>query len=184
MNIYEVLRRDIFITFDPILNARARNNLIKKIGVFFSDNSDVMRVIGMAQYHFWNGLEKSLKAQISTPSELGQPTGFYAAGAYDVVRCAGGQTCDCLIPVLIAMNFDEIGNKLPPEYLKCSWFVHMSLIEGMTGDMFVSGLGYPKAVFQINPSAAGKNVLSVEWIYSGRRGGISVNQPIIFQEAT
>lgn len=180
MKVTSIIRREFHIYFKGIPEGRAKNNFINKATSYFSENDSVTKIIKGERY-LWNCIERDVKLRIVTPAELHYDQGVYSWGVGDVAKSIGASSCDSFVPIRIAMSFEELRSKLPEEYLNTIWAVHMSSLDAMTGDMFVSGYGCPRGVFEIHPRAKGKDILSVEWVYGGRRAGVNKEQPLLLQ---
>jgi hypothetical protein len=180
MKITNIVRREFCIHLTGIPDGRAKNNFIKKATSYFSGNKDVMKIVNEDRY-LWNGIEHDVKLRIVTPAELNYESGLYSWSVGDFAKSIGTSSCDSFVPIRIAMLFEELRKKLPEEYSKSCWAIHMSSLEARTSDMFVSGYGCPKGVFQIFPSLNGPGILSVEWVYGGRRAGVYKEQPLLLQ---
>jgi len=180
MKITEITRKEFRIELKPISGNKAREAFLKEIRAYFAKNKDVMRIIKDDRY-LCNGIEQPVTVRIVAPSELGYEFDINPWVADDIAKKNGLERCASFIPVRIALGFEDIRAKLPPEYTKSSWWVHMYTIEAQTGDMFISGMGTPDGLFEINPYVKSHHVLSVRWVYGGRRSGIGMDQPILFQ---
>lgn len=176
----EVTRREFTIEFPPISTKRKQMAFKDRIRREFEKNEGVLRILDGDQYIF-NGLERPVIIRMATPKELGYEHNLNPWSVDDVAKKRGLVRCSSFVPLRIAIDFEGLRKRLPAEYLGCGWWIHMSTLEAMTGDMFVSGFGCPRGMFEIYPSYVGSHVLSVSWIYGGRREGVYTDQPIVFQ---
>lgn len=180
MKIIEITRKEFRIELAPISGNKARASFLKKIRTYFSGNKDVTRIIEDDRY-LCNGIEHKIAVRIGTPSEFGYSVCFYPGVLNNIARKNGLSYCADFVPVRLALDFEAVRTRLPSEYSKTSWCVHMSSIEAMTGDMFIIGAGAPNGVFEICPYLSGGSVLSVRWIYGGQYPMVDKDQPILFQ---
>lgn len=167
------------VTIDVPPWKAGRTLLEKKIRDFFGENNDLDRVI--RSRYFFSSMDHGARLRLATPEELGCPHGVYPWNVSDVAKRNGLQHVGAdSIVVRLVMMLEELKPRLPSKYLDVSWWIHMSRIECMTGDKFISGLGCPCAVFNVYPRWNGAQMLSVEWVYQGGREGIEKGQPALF----
>jgi len=142
--------------------------------------SDRLKKIPFSEMLYGYGWNDEKTVRLGTPTEFGYQSDVYPWAARKIAEENGLESCDSLVPVKIALQWETVKRQLPEQYTSVEWFVHMFKIDNcMTGEMFVPGMGTPNAFFTMNPLS--HCVLSVEWVYEGRRSGIAKDQPILFQ---
>lgn len=157
-----------------------QNRLDTKINRYFPANDDIDRVL--RSRYFFSGIEHGVRLRLATPEDLGCPNGVYSWNVGDMAKRNGLQKIgyDSVV-VRLAMIFEQLKPSLPEKYLSQTWRIHMSPIKCMTGDKFISGVGYPSAKFEIWPNLQREQILSVDWVYQCYNDEqIEKDQPMLF----